>query len=63
MDVDLPEVERVWVDADDLDTLLRTIPSFSQGVPEARPVLLSPREPKSHEIGRWIRISCSESIN
>jgi hypothetical protein len=25
MDVDLPEVESVWVDADDLDALLRTI--------------------------------------
>ena len=31
VDVDLPEVERVWADADDLDALLRTIPSFLKG--------------------------------
>src|SRR5271154_7016633 len=31
MDVDLPEVESVWVDADDLDALLRTIPFCRKG--------------------------------
>jgi len=34
VEVDLPEAERVWVDVDDLDALLRTIPFFplvSQG--------------------------------
>lgn len=49
MDVDLPEVERVWVDADDLDALLRTIPSCqrSQGLPEAGLFALGERAEKS----------------
>jgi hypothetical protein len=44
VDVDLPEVERVWADADDLDALLRTIPSFLKGCvsdPKAKPFFCS----------------------